>query len=89
MNNIPKETPISRVLPSNPLEKNAAHDRTASLLASQQNGYKHLKNIQKRLIPPHLLQILLAKLVSSLRGNKTPFPTQKSPFRKSSPNKQK
>jgi hypothetical protein len=73
MNNIPKENAISRVLPSDPLKKNTAHERTSSLLSAQQNAYKHQKSLHKRLIPSRLLHTLLAKLIATLHGNTPPF----------------
>jgi hypothetical protein len=73
MNNIPKENFISRVLPSDPLKKNDAHERTASLLSTQQNPYKDQKGYYKHPLPSRILRILLAKLVSTLHGNNSPF----------------
>ncbi len=73
MNNIPKENSISRVLPSDPLKKNNAHERTTSLLSAQKNPYKYQKNLHKQPTPSRLLRILLAKLVSTLHGNKPAF----------------
>ncbi len=73
MNNIPKESFISRVLPSAPLKKNNAHERTTSLISAQQNPYKHQKNFHKHPILSRLLRILLTKLVATLQGDNPPF----------------
>lgn len=73
MNNIFKENSISRVLPSDPLKKNNAHERTTSLLSTQQTPYKYQKNVHKHPILSRLLRILLAKLVSTLQGDNPPF----------------
>jgi len=81
MNNIPKENAISRVLASDPLKKNAAHERTTSLLSTQQNAYKHQHDSHKRLIPSRLLRALLARLIATLHGNKPAF-TKKSSYRR-------
>lgn len=81
MNNILKESPITRVPASPSLRKSTADERATHLLPSLAlNTDKSQKGFQRCSIPPHLLRALITKLVSLLHSN-TPQKKQKPLFK--------
>ena len=82
MNNIFKESPITRVPASPSLRKSTADERAAHLLPSSAlNTDKSQKGFQRRSIPPHLLRALITKLVALLHSNKIKHPKQGPMFK--------